>query len=414
VPAVDSNLFLTNKQRTNLNIFWAGFAIYIVGYMFTVFPKPEYIVSQGAQTVGIILVIIASASLIKSRIDDKYLKNVFLLFCIWSAGVIGRGIKLDYNSLKQLFFDPGTGLMSYLVPLVVLFPRSVGTYKSVFNISIIFGLLYAVLAYIFFKEMRSYDFYDIVSTTLIENFAALSAPLLFLLITYKYHKVPSIILAAVVNILCIYFAIVRARRGLLFINLFTIAAGIVLLVSSTKQKGLAIFLTICLVASVFVFYSAMSSSGGMFSVLQARKDEDTRSNVEQSMRADMSNRDMLWGRGINGEYYCPGVMNAATGEYTRNIIETGYLQIILKGGYIHLLLFALILIPAVFRGLFKSENLLVKGAALWILLWMVYLYPTVGTGFSLYYIIVWLGVGLCYSEKIRNMRDDDIKAMLLK
>ena len=68
----------------------------------------------------------------------------------------------------------------------------------------------------------------------------------------------------------------------------------------------------------------------------------------------MQLKDWIVGRGINGDTYCPNVQGDAITNY-RNVIETGYLQTILKGGVISLGLFLLIAIPAIIHGLFYSK-----------------------------------------------------------
>ena len=152
----------------------------------------------------------------------------------------------------------------------------------------------------------------------------------------------------------------------------------------------------------------------MFSFLVDRGEEDTRSGVEVYMYADMSSTDWVIGKGIKGEYYCPIVDNVNDASGFRGYIETGYLQMILKGGIMSIALLLLILIPAIFKGLFKSKNILSKAAAIWITLWIIYEYPVIGVGFTMHYLLVWISVGICYSKKIRNMADSTIKFYLEK
>src|SRR5690606_38435429 len=85
-------------------------------------------------------------------------------------------------------------------------------------------------------------------------------------------------------------------------------------------------------------------------------------------------------------------------------------NIILKGGIVSLGLLLLILIPAIMKGLFDSRNSLAKAAAFWILLWIIYLYPTAVTTFTLHYILVWVSVAICYTKNIRAMDDNELKA----
>jgi hypothetical protein len=126
----------------------------------------------------------------------------------------------------------------------------------------------------------------------------------------------------------------------------------------------------------------------------------------------MNTQDWIIGKGMNGKYFCPGIdVNDRTGY--RRIIETDYLNIILKGGIISLGLLILILVPAIIKGLFYSKNLLSKAAAFWIFLWLIDLYPASVNAFSLNNLLVWLSIGICYSKTIRNISESGIKSYFL-
>jgi len=73
-----------------------------------------------------------------------------------------------------------------------------------------------------------------------------------------------------------------------------------------------------------------------------------------------------------------------------------------------LLLFIMISVPALIKGLFHSNNLLIKAAGIWILLFYLYAYPGTPTIFSLNYILVWISIGACYSQELRYLTDDEI------
>jgi hypothetical protein len=132
--------------------------------------------------------------------------------------------------------------------------------------------------------------------------------------------------------------------------------------------------------------------------------------MEVYMKADMTIKDWVIGKGIDGKYFCPVILDPNDLSGQRDIIETGYLQMCLKGGIVQLVLLLLILFPAIYKGLFKSKNILCKGLGIYLLLCIIYMYPTIVTGFGLYAILVWISIGICYSDKIRNMSDTAIKA----
>jgi hypothetical protein len=123
---------------------------------------------------------------------------------------------------------------------------------------------------------------------------------------------------------------------------------------------------------------------------------------------------MLFGKGMLGTYYFPIWGGDLEGEFFaqetyRTLIENGYLQLLLTGGIMHIVLFLLVLLPAALKGIFMSSNQFAKACGVVILLRLVdmFLYglPTL----SLTYIFVWICVGVCYKPSIRRMTNDEIR-----
>jgi hypothetical protein len=403
---------LSKKQLKSFSLLWYGFIISTISYMLSTMETfISGAVCQGIQVTGLAIMIAGTTSLIKFKFDDKYLQSVFTIFIAFSLFIVARGIQTDTNSLKKLFLDFYYGMFPYLAPLVVLLPRNIGAYKKLFKTLVIFGVLFIIGDIVFYKIIKNPDWLSVESLGVMESLFGLYAfPVGFLLLTFVYHKKKINWFAVGVMAIALFFLAYRARRGSMFLCLTTCAgAGMIYLIYS-KKKALVISMSIFLVLFGSFFMSGIKPPA-MFNFLMARGDEDTRSGVEQYMQADMTSKDWLIGKGLNGKYYCPIVINL-DGTSEREVIETGYLQIILKGGLASIVLLGLILIPAVYKGLFKSKNILAKGAGMFILLWIVYLYPTIGVGFTMHYILVWISVGICYSKQICNMDDGEIKEYL--
>ncbi|WP_143156004.1 hypothetical protein [Cyclobacterium lianum] len=145
-----------------------------------------------------------------------------------------------------------------------------------------------------------------------------------------------------------------------------------------------------------------------FGELNERGTEDTRTGVEIAMARDFEPVDWVIGRGINGKYWCPNIDLNDTSGY-RVMIETDYLNIILKGGVIYLGLILIMAIPAAFKAFFFSNNLLSKAAGIWIVLWILSLYPLNVFNTDLNHMLLWVCVGIGFSKDLRNMSDETIK-----
>ncbi|HMU09179.1 MAG TPA: hypothetical protein PKC54_04190 [Ferruginibacter sp.] len=424
-PTGDNLLTVSKKQEMSLSLFWYGLVVYMIFFVLAAAEAPFLTPAsaQGVQAIGLLLMITGGAGLMTFKFDDGYLKNLFIINLLYSVTIIMRGAQFDKDAIKQMLFDPWFGVLPYLCSVFVLLPRNIAAYKKVFNILLIFGAAYLVFAFTFYNTLHDYDRLNLVAQGLVENLSAfLALPVGYMIISYPYHtkgkkdffgigkKNAFIVFMFMVTL---FFAIFRARRGLIFMCATTFLCVAMVAILSTKKKMLIIVMASIMILIGGAFIASMKEHSA-FNFLMERGEEDTRSGVEVWMYADMSSADWVIGKGIKGKYYCPIVdnVNDAEGLGYRDNIETGYLQIILKGGIISLALHLLMFFPAVYKGLFKSRNVLSKAAALWIFLWIIYLYPSGGIVFSMNYILVWVAVGICYSDKIRNLSDETIKTHL--
>jgi hypothetical protein len=407
-------LTISKKKSKGLDFFWYGFALYTISAVFAG-TDDLYIgaaACQGLQIAALGIIIIGAVDSMKYKFDSKYLQIIFTIYILYSLTIVARGLQTDFKSLKGMLFDPTFGVFAYLAPVVLMLPRNIGGYKKIFKILFIFGVFFIGCIVLTYDIVHDPDWYNIQSLLFIENFSsALALPVGFILITYVYQDGKKNVFALIVMFISLFFLIYRARRGSMFMCGTTLAAAGVIYLIYTKKKALIIGVAVIFTIFYFLFVTNIKLPG-MFAFIQARSDEDTRTPVEQYMTSSMTSKDWVIGKGINGKYYCPIVLDINDPSGSRTVIETGYLQIILKGGILSLVLLLLILIPAVYFGFFKSKNILSKAAAMFILLWIIYLKPVVGVAFSMHYILVWISVGICYSKKINNLSDSEIKAYL--
>lgn len=408
---VNSPLIISRKQQKSITFFWYGFILYTITTVLILIGN-KYLngaACQAIQMVALVLMIVGASDLMRYKFDDEYLKNTFTIYLFYSLTVVARGQQFDYGSLKTMLLDGGFGILPYLAPFIVLFPRNFAIYKKAFTTLLIFGIAFIIFDIVYADILLNPDWMDLESQGYVEAFSGyLALPAGFILITFAYHKKKLNIFAFAVLLVAIYFLLYRARRGTVAICLASLAAAGMVYLIYTKRTVIVIIASVFLIAISTTLMSGIKMPG-MLSFIMARKDEDTRSGVEQYMYASMTTKDWIIGKGINGKYFCPTVINLVDQTYDRPVIETGYLQIILKGGIISLVLLLLILLPAVYKGFFDSKNILAKGASMFILLWVVSLYPTIGNEFNMKYLLIWICVGICYSKQIRYMPDVVIK-----
>ena len=404
----DNGLFYYDKIKLrNLNIFWLGFIAYTFGAIFKDlnFINPKFF--ELLQLLGLGFILLGSILTIKFKIENLYLKTLFILYCIWIIILLMRGFDalLEKEFFLYFLLVPEYGGMLYFVPLIILFPKDLIFLKRTFEVILLLGVIYVLFDLIFFKDLISGDRESLRSQGLVEKSFDLGISSGFLLLTLLYHSNKRKIFAIIIILLTLFFAIVRARRGLILMTSTAIFFSVILYFLTTRKKIIFTYVAILLISIVAItasYYMYKIKESQIFGFILERGKEDSRTNVELYFYDDMKTDDWILGRGINGEYFCPEIQVDLPTNY-RSVIETGYLQIILNGGLISLFIFLLISIPAFIKGLFYSKNTLSKAAALWIFFALISLYPATVATFSLRYILVWISIGICYSKTLRNI-----------
>lgn len=406
----DKDLYISRSKQTSLNLFWGGILLYDVAYELTTTLLYFNIVQlQALQFLGIMLFVYGALNIIKFKIKNGYLKAMYYMYLLWLVGVMARGFTFDFFSIKESLVSPGYGLFIYFVPLFLLLPVNFAYYRKLFEVIFIMSLFYLLLSLIFVKHVFDPNRQSTLSQGIVENFTMLSFGSGFTMLTYLYHSKIRRLFAFGTMMAMLLFAVYRARRGLILMSVTTLLSVLIVYLIVTKRTAMVAYVVIIIALFGYLYYSSLynQKNFGIFNFLVERSDEDTRTGVEDAMKDDMSDTDWIIGKGINGEYYCPSIDELDTRGY-RTVVETGFLQIILKGGFGSLVLLLLILIPALFRGIAKGRNILCKASGIWILLWILFLYPTVGNTFAMNHILVWIAVGICFSPTIMKMTDAEV------
>ena len=198
-----------------------------------------------------------------------------------------------------------------------------------------------------------------------------------------------------------------ARRGgvVLWALYFFICYCFYVIQVKRRKTKIKLVIGALIVFSVLISIYLSIEDYSLFDLLMSRGLNDTRSTVEISFYKDMDATSWLFGRTWFGTYYEP-----EWGKY-RSSIETGFLALILRGGVVYLILYLSVLLPSAYKGLFKSNNSLVKAFATIIFFHIIELYPYGWPSFTIGYYTVWLGVYICQSSLIRRLSDDDIRSL---
>ncbi len=397
-----------------INLFWLGFIIYAVSYTISATDEVNYVVCNVFQLLGLFMLLPSSVILIYLKIDNSFLRIIFFTYILWQVAIVIRGIEFDYQVAKQLLFDPNSGIFLYLAPLIMLIPVNITFLKKIFQTIVVLSIFFIFYDMIFIRQLL-YPSENMRSQAMFEYFTQqLSLCGGFLLLTYFYHSRKTNLFILFTMVATFVLAVIRARRGLIFMTFSMLFFSYLIYHYINKTKVVNMVLSVFLITIVtFVAIRVYNENRkDTFSLITERINQRTRSEVLKYYYRDMQAKDWIIGKGLNGEYFCPGVTEGV-GKITvyRRVVETGYLQVILNGGLINLILLLLIAIPGMIRGIFYSKNILSKAAGIWIFLFLLYMYPGTITKFSMHYLLVWISIGICYSNQICSLSDEAIREL---
>lgn len=407
--SLNSFLQTTYRERELVNLMWSGFILYTLSYTLSTTTYVNPVICQVLQIIGLLFFIPSFFTLLKFRISNRYLRLSFTLYMIWVAFIIIRGLPNNGEEIKFMIFDAWFGGILYLSPLFLLLPLKLYYVKKLFQAIFILAIAFLFYDALFIKDLLSQG-ESITSMYIIEYFSkTLAVPTFFLLMAYRYHSDRKKFFLIIILLVTIFFALFRARRGLLFMCGLSAIFSYLLYLSQTRNKYFIVFFTLIGGGIFFVIGLEVftSSQSGIFDYITDRGLEDTRSTVELCLYQDLNSTEWIIGKGMDGEYYCPGIDPDDVTGY-RSTIETDYLQLVLKGGLVSVIMFLLITIPAIIKGLFFSRNLLTKAAACWIIWVLLNMYPATIITFTLQYILLWISVAICFSPFIRNMAEEEL------
>lgn len=236
----------------------------------------------------------------------------------------------------------------------------------------------------------------------------LNGGLMFLIVMYKLVEQKErrwLIASFFISVFCAaYFA----RRGVLLSYLVSLCfMALISLKTNSVQKKIKYFFIYSLLLVLFILFF-ISFQDSLFSVLVGRISDDTRSGVElEVLEQVLSTGDIYSGRGIAGTY--TSILVGSGYELERDGVETGYLHLILKGGIIYLAIMALLMIPPILLGLFKSKNMYMKMLACFCLIFVIFFnVANSNISFSIRYFLFLICMWILYNPKYRKMSNNDI------
>lgn len=386
------------NERFSL-LLWIGLFIYSAGYQMLLY-LGEAVYFKAFLALGVLFALISLAAFMKpgNIFNVNIIYPVLLLWCFVMYLRSGTGNYLSlYNYGTVSFFG-------IIMPSLFIIPFLKGAIHIGRFVSLFFILTFWVPLVLPVDTgfIQSY----------LESYAVFGG---FVFLTNKYHNKKDIYISFAAIFFAFLVATLTARRNLMLTFGLYMMFGSLFFVFNGKLKSLEIKI-ISVLSSILllfaVYYYYMSERSGTFSMITDRATENTREEVFMAFAVDMFNvKDLTIGRGIYGEYYNPDVdIDDVTGESVdeRGNIECGYLQCILKGGIIYLVLYVSLFIIAILKGV-RSNNQFVKGCSIIVLVQLIDMFPFGIHSFNSKTFIIWMALAVCLNTKLRNMTDDEFK-----
>lgn len=343
-------------------------------------------------------------------------KAIFIFYLFICFIMIIRGYLIDYNyqwiSLQglinyHLFFP--YYILPYFVPLIIFVPYKYYDFRLFIKYSIIISITCIITFIIYYQ--------DIIRSSTLQalglggeygfgaTFAEMYIPVAFAVLCKKYIYTKYWLINSIGLLTSLITFAIAARRGSSAIVTCLFIFNLYFWIKSMKFKNKIRVIAISTIIIVGLSYIFLTSDS--FTYIHQRGLEDTRSEVDKALLSQMNETELFFGKGLNGRYYFPLMEDDFLNGW-RYGSETGFYNIVLKGGYLMAFTYILLLIYPALVGIFKSKNILCKALGFYIILSLIELYPFGWLAFNIKYLIIWIGVVLCYNKKIRALNDKQI------
>ena len=332
---------------------------------------------------------------------------LIILFVIWSLLLIIYAlIGIDSLLYLQRILGVRYFFIPYLLPLVLLFTKFdldfLRQYFHYIYILIIPALLIQLSIVVFgisqqewYEQTHRILIFDIGSSFLLLT-AHLSRKKHISYFIYFYFLIWTILWSA------------YGRRGMLIESVLFFIFMIFIRLRSPFLKladRMRIYFSGLLIIILFLSFGYLLTSSYAFQRGMTKEGfNESRSSVFEGFFLDFnSTTDLVFGRGLNGT-----VLRSIYSDTMFTEIENGILTILLKGGFLYLIPFLILMIRAIYLGLFRSNNDLVKALACLILIYIIMMAYFNLPDYSSKYIFIWISVSICFTPEIRNYSNNEI------
>ena len=228
---------------------------------------------------------------------------------------------------------------------------------------------------------------------------------MFMDVTYRANVIRLLIPMALV---VTYFFKFIVNKILLNVTLATLFGTPLLLLALGLSGGFNVF------SDNMIDYQKETVSAGQ--VGESNIGDDTRTFLYREIIYSMmkKNSSFIVGEGASAGYETDFFADAILNDKGRTRSEVGFLNTLLYSGGVGVIAYALILFIPAYYGINKSKNYLAKMMGIFLAWrWIVFYLEDIAQ-FDMNFFVLWLMIGMCLSNKFREMTDSDLKVYFSK
>jgi len=338
-------------------------------------------------------------------IKGNLIFKIFDLLVLWIFFSFFRSI-INIHGMSgwmDFLFNPFLGLSLFPVLFVLVGVNS--KYFSTFNKIL---TAYCIIAWFFSLFFMNYS----------ELQVFLLMPVPYLILTFPFQSPRNRILTLIISVTVIITSWTnRAGAMRILISYLIIIIYYIIIRIKINRKIINLILLCILMSPFYFFYMGIKGENVIEKVLgnntegygQQNLRADTRTFLYFEVLQDLKmNKSLIFGKGIDAGYISDSFQ-----DLSRNVVEVGFLQILLKTGILGYFLYITLIISAIYKALNKSKNLFMKFLGVFLASYVMLFFIENVLAFNLLNIVIWIVVGMCHSEALRNINDNEIKALFI-
>jgi hypothetical protein len=357
----------------------------------------KYLLAVGS---AFIMVFLYFATYWRADLKKSGIIIVFDILMLWIFISLARSLLEIKNFKEAREFILNNYMALSLFPILFFILGVSPKYFSDINKTL---FIYTIIAFLF-------------SLLFIQQFELqlfLTYSLFFIILTIPLRSSKEKLLIVAISIVVIIFSLTN-RAGIIRILFSYCVVAAYYFLERVKIGKKMLYTIVFLVLMIPVTSLYLATRGhNVFQIILGEDEDaysqldplaDTRTFLYYEVFQDLKiNKAWLFGKGLNAGYDSPSFRT-----YRREVVEVGFLQILMKTGVIGFLLYAFIIGNAVYKAILRSNNLFIKTMGLFLTSYFIMLFIENQIAYNLLNVIVWIVVGFCHSPEIRGLDNKEV------